>query len=175
MRIISGLLKGRQFNSPSGHKTHPMSEKMRGAIFNMLGDISGMSVLDAYSGSGAIGFEAKSRGADSVTMVDSDKNAFSAISASAKVLGVEVKASQANISSWLDTNTGQQFDIVICDPPYDSIKREQLQKIASRVAKSGIVVLSLPPTMDIDLGENYNQVAKKEYGDSTLVFYRRIV
>ncbi|MBX4199607.1 RsmD family RNA methyltransferase, partial [Candidatus Saccharibacteria bacterium] len=53
MRIISGQLKGRNFASPRGHKTHPMSDKMRGALFNILGDIEGLSFLDAFSGSGA--------------------------------------------------------------------------------------------------------------------------
>jgi 16S rRNA (guanine966-N2)-methyltransferase len=55
MRIISGRLGGRQFEAPKGHKTHPMSEKMRGALFNVLGDISGLNVFDAYGGSGAMG------------------------------------------------------------------------------------------------------------------------
>lgn len=61
MRIISGIYGGRTIQSPSGHKTHPMSEKMRGAIFNALGDIKGLSFLDAYGGSGAVALEAISR------------------------------------------------------------------------------------------------------------------
>lgn len=61
LRVISGSLGGRLINSPPGNKTHPMSEKMRGAIFNILGNIEGLDVLDAYSGSGAIALEAISR------------------------------------------------------------------------------------------------------------------
>ena len=66
MRIIAGTLKGQQFQTPHSHKTHPMGDKIRGALFNVLGDIEGLSFLDAFSGSGALAFEAASRGAASV-------------------------------------------------------------------------------------------------------------
>ncbi len=56
MRVISGFLGGRNFESPHGHRTHPMSEKVRGAIFGALGDIKGLTVLDAFSGSGRISY-----------------------------------------------------------------------------------------------------------------------
>ena len=70
MRVIAGRLRGRQFKSPPGRRSHPMSEKMRGALFNVLGDIEGLTLLDAFSGSGAISFEAISRGARSVQAVE---------------------------------------------------------------------------------------------------------
>ena len=72
MRIIAGYLGGRQFNSPRSNRTHPMSDKARGGLFNALGDISGLTVLDAFAGSGALSFEAISRGAESVIAVDID-------------------------------------------------------------------------------------------------------
>nr|MBP9820948.1 RsmD family RNA methyltransferase [Candidatus Saccharibacteria bacterium] len=58
MRIIAGFLGGRLIESPHNNKTHPMSEKMRGALFNSLGDINGLTFLDAFAGTGACGFEA---------------------------------------------------------------------------------------------------------------------
>jgi 16S rRNA (guanine966-N2)-methyltransferase len=58
MRIIAGELKGRNIQEPYGHRTHPMSEKVRGAVFNALGDIEGLAVLDAFAGTGALSFEA---------------------------------------------------------------------------------------------------------------------
>src|SRR3954464_3149409 len=88
MRIIAGRLGGRQFNSPKGHRTHPMSEKGRGALFNALGDISGLTVLDAFAGSGALSFEAISRRAASVLAIDSDKNAQRAIAENIASLGL---------------------------------------------------------------------------------------
>ena len=58
MRVIAGFLGGRVFESPHGHRTHPMSEKMRGAIFGVLGDIKQLRVLDVFSGSGAVSIDA---------------------------------------------------------------------------------------------------------------------
>jgi 16S rRNA (guanine966-N2)-methyltransferase len=79
MRIIAGRLGGRHFASPQGRRTHPMSDKMRGALFNALGDIDGLSVLDAFAGSGALAFEAVSRGAGHAVAIDVDKSAQRAI------------------------------------------------------------------------------------------------
>ena len=70
MRIIAGDLKGREFKSPRGRTTRPMSEKTRGALFNTLGDIEGLSVLDGFAGSGALVFEAISRGAVSALAIE---------------------------------------------------------------------------------------------------------
>ena len=58
MRVISGKFGGQLFDAPKGHRTHPMSEKVRGALFSVLGDISGLTVLDAFAGSGALSIEA---------------------------------------------------------------------------------------------------------------------
>jgi 16S rRNA (guanine966-N2)-methyltransferase len=79
MRVVAGSLKGRIFNEPSGHQTHPMSEKVRGALFNALGDIEGLSVLDAFAGSGALSFEAVSRGAKSVVRLIKTRPRFTKV------------------------------------------------------------------------------------------------
>ena len=79
MRVVSGSLGGRLFDSPRTHRTHPMSEKARGALFNTLGDIHGLRILDAYAGSGAITIEAESRGAQHVTAIDIDVEAIRTI------------------------------------------------------------------------------------------------
>jgi 16S rRNA (guanine966-N2)-methyltransferase len=75
MRVIAGFLGGRNFDSPGGHRTHPMSDKVRGAVFGVLGDIKGLSVLDAFAGSGALSIEAVSRGAKYAVAIDVDKRA----------------------------------------------------------------------------------------------------
>ena len=89
MRIVSGQLKGQQFQSPHGHRTHPMAEKVRGALFNILGDIEGLTFLDAFAGSGALAFEAASRAAASVTAIDKDSSAHQIIEHNLKDLHLE--------------------------------------------------------------------------------------
>src|SRR3954470_23836038 len=98
MRIIAGQLKGQQFQAPHGHKTHPMSDKMRGALFNVLGDIEGLTFLDAFAGSGALAFEAASRGAKAVTAIEIDNSAHKTIGQNIKALHIstQVKAVKAN-------------------------------------------------------------------------------
>src|SRR3990167_9930034 len=121
MRIIAGKLGGRQFQPPSGHKVHPMSDKMRGALFNILGDVLGLTVLDAFTGSGALSFEAISRGASKVTAIDKDKTAHFQVQKNIKDLQLEdeIKAIRANANSWSDNNLDAEFDLVLLDPPYD--------------------------------------------------------
>lgn len=120
MRIISGSLGGQQFASTKGHRTHPMSDKMRGALFNALGDISGLTVLDAFAGSGAISFEAVSRGAAHSMAIERDRQAQQAIAESIEKLKLNsrIKLVKASANSWLGTSD-DLFDIVLVDPPWE--------------------------------------------------------
>lgn len=174
MRLIAGIYGGRIIQSPPGHKTHPMSEKMRGAIFNALGDITGLSLLDAYSGSGAVALEAYSRGAKNIISVDSDKKAIQTIKLNAEALQANIKVTQANISSWVDNNLRSRFDIVVADPPYDKINPTQLQKLTSVVKDGGVIIFSLPPTYKLPQLDNFQLISVKEYGNSSLAFYRLV-
>jgi 16S rRNA (guanine966-N2)-methyltransferase len=119
MRIIAGTLKGREFKSPHGHKTHPMSEKVRGALFNVLGDIEGLEFLDAFAGSGALAFEAASRGAKSIIAIDKDTSAHKTIDQNVKELRLQklVHVSKANTAGWSIHNMEKKFDIVIRRTP----------------------------------------------------------
>lgn len=176
MRIISGVLKGRNFQEPRGHHTHPMSEKIRGALFNALGDIEGLSVLDAFAGSGALAFEAASRGAKQIVAIEKDRAAHSVIENNVKDLGLQkiVHVTKANTGGWSMHNMENRFDIVLLDPPYDELQKNLLVKLAKRHVKAGgLAVLSLPPTADITLTSNFQHLTSKSYGDSQLVFYRK--
>lgn len=178
MRIIGGNLSGRNFDAPKKSRTHPMSEKMRGALFNALGDIVDLSVLDAFAGSGALSFEALSRGAANVTAVDIDTGAINSIVKSAHVLGLDNKITpiRANLNSWSDRNMPTVFDIVLLDPPYDNVKWPLLVKIAEHTKINGIVVLSLPPQDSVRLdSDKFKSLSSKSYGDSRLDFYRRTI
>lgn len=176
MRIIAGRLKGRQFDSPPGNRTHPMSDKVRGALFNALGDIDGLMVLDAFAGSGALSLEAISRGAASATALDIDRSAITTIVNNARALKVDdrIKATRAGASSWLETQPDLTYDLVLLDPPYDDLQPVALEKLASRARPGGVVILSLPPTADFHLpSSSFQLLSSKSYGDATLAFYRR--
>lgn len=176
MRIIAGWLGGRGFDSPRGHRTHPMSEKARGAIFNALGDIKGLTVIDAFAGSGALAFEAVSRGASSALAVELDKSAYAVIKQNIENLGIgeRVKCVRANVSAWSNRNQDVVFDVVLCDPPYDDIQYKIIRKLTNHLKSGGIFVISLPGKHEILSLEGLEVVQTKDYGDAQLVFYRRI-
>lgn len=175
LRVIAGELGGRQFSAPSGHKTHPMSEKIRGAIFNMLGDVDELTVLDAFGGSGALGFEAISRGAKACTIIELDHGAMRTIKENVILLGVEQRIIpvQANIKGWSNNNTDKKFDIVICDPPYDAVLAQVIEKLSRHVLPGGSLVLSWPSSEPVPELEGMNVLRHKTYGNATLVFYRK--
>lgn len=120
MRIVAGELRGRRLIGPRGDATRPTTDKVREAIFNALGSLDvivGARVADLYAGSGALGFEAISRGAEFCTFVERDRAALSAIEENRAVLGVRdrtrVKSGDAvRMASTLDA------DLVFADPPY---------------------------------------------------------
>ncbi|MEI7682844.1 MAG: RsmD family RNA methyltransferase [Candidatus Saccharibacteria bacterium] len=175
MRIIAGSLKGRQFTSPGGHRTHPMSEKMRGAMFGVLGDIEGLTVLDAFAGSGALSFEALSRGAKSALMLDDDKAAQDAITANIRSLGVSrARFISANAINWSRRNSLQKFDLLIADPPYDKLPFPVIEKIVQNLAHGGTYILSWPSQYEHPKLAGLEIVANKLYGDAQLVFYQHI-
>lgn len=175
LRIIAGNLRGRWFDAPRGKRTHPMGEKVRGALFNVLGDISGMSVLDCYAGSGALGFEAISRGASNVLFIENDKTAHATINHTIDVLGVkrQAQAIRANVTGWSASNIAKQFNIVLCDPPYDAILASTIEKIARHVAVGGVLVLSWPAHVDIPEILGMQAIKNKTYAAATLVFYQK--
>lgn len=175
MRIIAGRLGGRQFQSPPGHRTHPMSEKIRGALFNALGDIEGLIVLDAFAGSGALSLEAISRGAKHATALNIDKKANLTVKKNAEELGItsEIKAIRSNASSWSDNNPKAEFDLVFSAPPYDNLQISLLQKLEHHVRTNGLYVLDWPGNIDPPELESLTKSTQKHYGDSQLVFYWR--
>jgi len=175
MRVIAGTLGGRTFSSPHGHRTHPMSDKIRGALFNALGDLSGLTVLDAFAGSGALSFEAISRGARSALAIESDRLAQRTIAENCKALGVQrtVKLIKASANAWLQTSDHQQFDVVLLDPPYDDLQEALLQRLTATVKSDGILAVSWPGDQPAPQFENFAVIKERVYGDAQLIFYRR--
>lgn len=176
MRVIAGWLGGRNFSSPNGHRTHPMSDKIRGAIFGVLGDIKGLTVLDAFAGSGALAIEAISRGAKSAVVIEVDKGAHTVITENINALGISdrIKAVRAFAGAWSTRHQAELFDLIFVDPPYDNIPYRDLKSLPRHLADKGTLVLSWPGNMEPLKFEGLVSVQAKNYGDAQLVFYQKI-
>ncbi len=133
MRIIAGKFKNLVFDSPQSFKSHPMSERARGALFNILGDISGKTVLDGFAGSGALGLEALSRGASKVVFVEKDHKAATVIKSNVSKLdeAVDARVYKQNLSSWISDNKELKFDIILLDPPYNDLQLSTVGSVIS--------------------------------------------
>jgi 16S rRNA (guanine966-N2)-methyltransferase len=174
MRIIAGQFGGRQIQSPHSQKTHPMSQKGRGGLFSVLGDITGLRVLDAFAGSGALGLEAVSRGAALVVAIDNDRQAQATIQANIGNLKVESKIDlvKSSVSAWSNKNPKVNFDLILVDPPYDKLP-PSVVLLEKHLVSNGILVLSWPGNLESLEIANLKVVALKQYGDSQLVFYQK--
>lgn len=173
MRIIAGKLGGRLFDTPTGHRTHPMGDKIRGALFNILGDIENLTVLDAFAGSGALGFEAISRGAKHVTAVENDRNAQDIIAQNIGKLDLaeHIQLIKATAQAWLKNYNGSAFDIILLDPPYNNLQLSALQRLASLAVPNGVIVLSWPADVALPQFEHFTLILHRRYANAQLLFY----
>lgn len=122
VRIITGSKKGRKLTTLEGDATRPTSERIKGAIFSSIQfDVENRRVLDLFAGSGQLGFEALSRGAESVTFVDSERDAMEIVKKNARDLDFfdRAKYSVADYRNYIRKASGRdKFDLVFIDPPY---------------------------------------------------------
>ncbi len=127
MRVIAGELRGRRLTVPASGAVRPTSDRVREAMFDMLfslGDVEGLRVADLFAGSGALGIEALSRGAASVTFVDNDAGSLASVRQNLSGTGMGKAEASGTVSivrsdavSWSAT-TAARFDLAFCDPPY---------------------------------------------------------
>ena len=118
MRVIAGDFKGRRLHTARGTRTRPTADRVREALFSILGDVSGARVLDLYAGSGALGIEALSRGADSAVFVERDERALAALTRNLESVGVVAEVRRQDVLRFVARPEGT-YDLVFCDPPYD--------------------------------------------------------
>jgi 16S rRNA (guanine966-N2)-methyltransferase len=121
MRIIAGSRKGARIVAPKGRDTRPTGDRVREAVFNLIGPVDGMEVLDLYAGSGAMGLEALSRGAAHATFVEADREAAQTIVRNVEKLRLEnatVLREDAARRLANDAASGRRYDLVLIDPPY---------------------------------------------------------
>jgi len=122
VRIISGTRKGSRIYAPKGLTTRPTSNRVREAAFNLIGPVERAAVLDLFAGSGAMGLEALSRGAVSVTFVESDREACRTIDRNLEKLGLTgARVVQRDVLRVLPTER-KRYDLVLIDPPYELVE-----------------------------------------------------
>ena len=179
IRIIAGALKGRRLASPDWPGLRPTSDKLRETLFNVLGPaVVGARVLDGYSGTGAVGIEALSRGASHVTFVDSDRRATELVQSNLLHCGIKegyaiIRVDFAGAAARLD-GTARPFDIIFLDPPYGAGEMASAIAAAAELASSDTRVIVEHARRDAAPAEagKLRLTRSLSSGDSGLAFYR---
>jgi 16S rRNA (guanine966-N2)-methyltransferase len=147
----------------------PTSDKVRGAIFNVLGDVDGLQVLDLFAGTGALGIEALSRGAADATFVDTDP---ATVERNLALVGVDAPVHRRDALQWLSFGGGP-YDLVFVDPPYSSAPRlgEQLTELLQAVlSQNARIVTESDKRAPLELG--YPLEFERDYGDTRIRIHR---
>jgi 16S rRNA (guanine(966)-N(2))-methyltransferase RsmD len=180
MRIGSGEMRGRRLHAPRGERTRPTSGRLKKSLFDVLaGRLPGAKVLDLYAGSGALAFEALSRGAAQAVVVERNRRACDAIRRNASELRISerVEILAMEVSSGLSKlrHRGDRFDIIFADPPYRSSESEDLLVElgnAPLLAEAGLLVLEHHHKRE--LRERYGSLSRVRVlkaGESTLTLF----
>lgn len=180
VRVIAGKHGGRMLDAPRGRATHPMGERVRGAMFNsLISEIPGARVLDAYAGTGVVGFEALSRGAREVIAVEHGRAAQKVIANSMETLHVEpheYTLFRGRVQSFLGSRPDERFDIIFVDPPYYDYNRHlsTVERLFALLKPGGLMVISKPGKCEeVVLPNGIVVVDNRSYGEAHLSFYRR--
>jgi 16S rRNA (guanine(966)-N(2))-methyltransferase RsmD len=174
MRIVAGEYGGRRLKAPAGLDTRPTADRVREAVFSILGPVDGLRVLDLYAGSGALGIEALSRGAAEAVFVDSSRSAAGVIDENLTALGADNgEVVRRDALAWLQSADGLAFDLVFCDPPYDAALRiaQPLTELLPRVAAPQALIVTEsskrnPLALDLPLAD------ERSYGDTRIAIHR---
>lgn len=177
IRLISGEFGGRKLEAPDNARTHPMSERIRNALFNSIGvEVRDARVLDAFAGTGSIGLEALSRGAKHVTFVEKDRIAQKIISRNIESLSVQDRTTliKTTVVNWITNSENDQFDLIFADPPYHDTQFSTATELFGLLKTNGLMVLSHPGRGEIPTKTGVVVVDNRSYGNAYLTFYRRI-
>jgi 16S rRNA (guanine966-N2)-methyltransferase len=167
MRIVAGELGGRRIRAPRGGFVRPTSDRVREAVFSILGDIEGTEVLDLFCGTGALGIEAISRGATSATLVDT---AIGTAARHVADLAVEDRCRLVRGDALVFLGReGSSYDLIFCDPPYRVAGRlgPDLDKLlGTRLREGGRVIVETAAGSGIDL--SLPLLTERTYGGSLI-------
>jgi 16S rRNA (guanine966-N2)-methyltransferase len=168
LRVVAGELGGRRLASPArSAEVRPTSDRVREALFSILGDVSGARVLDLFAGTGALAIEALSRGAAEATLVDSATRPARR-NVAALGLGDRAEVVRADARSFLRRGQGR-FDLVFCDPPYrlaDRLGPELDQLLPARLAPGARVIVESAARRPLEL--QLPLLRERAYGDTLI-------
>jgi len=174
MRVIAGTFGGRRLKAPPGRSTRPTSDRVREALFSMLGEIGGGRVLDLFAGSGALGIEALSRGAAHAVFVERDARAAVILRANLDALGIgpdsaELRRGEALAALRTARERGEHYDLVLIDPPYADAARlgEKLPALLAPLLGPGARVVT-ESDRRAPLGLDLPIATERRYGDTSI-------
>ncbi|MCC6545775.1 16S rRNA (guanine(966)-N(2))-methyltransferase RsmD [Candidatus Sumerlaeota bacterium] len=177
IRIISGERRGAKIATPDGEATRPLRDRIREALFNALrADLRGAIVLDAFAGSGAVGFEALSNGAARASFIENDRKALQVIRANAQKLRYEDRAQIIEGTSpeaIAGLPPGQSFNLLFLMPPYHSGLCESVlndNRVAGQLATGAIAVCEIHKDEKFEIPAGWTITKDKQYGITRLVF-----
>ncbi len=177
MRVITGSARGMTLRTLEGNNVRPTTDKVKEAVFSAIQfEIEGRRILDLFAGSGQLGIEALSRGAESAVFVDADKNAVKVVKENLAKTKLDYKATVAQTDSIAFLSmTDRVFDIAFVDPPYETgLLQKALSKISDKIADGGAVICEHP--FKEELAEEYGELKKAKeykYSKTAVTVYRK--
>ena len=179
MRVISGTARGRKLKELQGMETRPTTDKVKESLFNIIQfEIEGRRVLDLFGGTGQLGVEALSRGAERCTFVDQRREAVSLIRENLKLCGLSERSRvvQGEALSFL-ASCGEKFDVILLDPPYEGELLSRAVEAITRfdiLSEHGIMVCeSAADRLLPQVAPPYEQGREYRYGKIKLTVFRR--
>ena len=173
MRIVAGSHRGARIFAPRGLDTRPTSDRVREAAFNLIGPVEGASVLDLYAGSGAMGLEALSRGAESAVFVESDRDACRTIERNLDKLGLQAaEIARRDVLRFLASER-RRFDLILVDPPYDVVESVAVRLavyLPAVLAENGLVALESSSRLEPELPPLEIRTSRR-YGSARVTLY----
>jgi 16S rRNA (guanine966-N2)-methyltransferase len=174
VRIIAGSRKGHRIFAPKGVDTRPTGDRVREAAFNLIGPVDGASVLDLYAGSGAMGLEALSRGAERAVFVESDRDACRTIERNLEKLRLSGARIVCDDVLRFLASERSSYDLVLVDPPYDLVESLQMRLfryLPAVLAEAGLLVFetSARNAPELPLAKR----TSRRYGSARLTLFER--
>jgi len=172
VRIISGILRGNKLASFTGNDVRPTSDRIKEWIFNVLGNIEGSKVLDLFAGTGNLGIEAISRGAESVTFVDRSFKSLQLIKKNVSRMELEnrVEIQRKDSVKFITNKSKGEFDLIFADPPYSYTESSRLTlRVLEILPENGSFVYETPMKISKTLPIEPGRV--KKFGETVINIY----